>query len=174
MAARTAETQTRTHATALAERHAVQEAEYRTIVAASEEEGGRAAERVALQTSLANAQAAANEQLAKEKQREGLATTRNDLLKRASELRDRRFALRKQVGERLSSQFPTIRVTVAQSAELQQYRDLVTEALKGAGVRQAVVADRLSQVFLPGELARVVASSDYATLRRNSPRRMQP
>jgi len=164
VAARTAETQTRTHATALAERHAVQEAEYRTIVAASEEEGGRAAERVALQTSLANAQAAANEQLAKEKQREGLATTRNDLLKRASELRDRRFALRKQVGERLSSQFPTIRVTVAQSAELQQYRDLVTEALKGAGVRQAVVADRLSQVFLPGELARVVASSDYATL----------
>ena len=160
--ARTAEAQTRAHAAALAERHAVQEADYRTIVAASEEQGGRAAERLALQTSLANAQAAANEQLAKEKQRQGLTTIRNDLLKRVSELRDRRFALRKQVGERLSSQFPSIRVTVAQSAELQQYRDLVTEALKGAGVKQAVVADRLSQVFLPGELARLVANNDYA------------
>ena len=160
--ARTAEAQTRAHAAALAERHAVQEANYRTIVAASEEQGGRTAERLALQTSLANAQAAANEQLAKEKQRQGLTTIRNDLLKRVSELRDRRFALRKQVGERLSSQFPSIRVTVAQSAELQQYRDLVTEALKGAGVKQAVVADRLSQVFLPGELARLVANNDYA------------
>ena len=164
VAARTAETQTRSHAAALAERHAVQEADYRTIVAASEEQGGRAAERLALQTSLASAQAAANEQLAKEKQRQGLTTIRNDLLKRVSELRDRRFALRKQVGERLSSQFPSIRVTVAQSAELQQYRDLVTEALKGAGVKQAVVADRLSQVFLPGELARLVANNDYAAL----------
>ena len=164
VAARTAETQTRSHAAALAERHAVQEADYRTIVAASEEQGGRAAERLALQTSLASAHAAANEQLAKEKQRQGLTTIRNDLLKRVSELRDRRFALRKQVGERLSSQFPSIRVTVAQSAELQQYRDLVTEALKGAGVKQAVVADRLSQVFLPGELARLVANNDYAAL----------
>ena len=164
VAARTAEAQTRAHAAALAERHAVQEADYRTIVAASEEQGGRAAERLALQTSLANAQAAANEQLAKEKQRQGLTTIRNDLLKRVSELRDRRFELRKQVGERLSSQFPSIRVTVAQAAELQQYRDLVTEALKGAGVKQAVVADRLSQVFLPGELARLVAKNDYAAL----------
>ena len=164
VAARDVETRIRDHAAVLAERHAVQEADYRTIVAASEEQGGRAAERVALQTSLANAQAAANEQQAKEKQGQGLATIRNDLLKRASELRDRRFALRKQVGERLTSQFPTIRVTVAQSAELHQYRDLLTEALKGAGVKQAVVADRLSQVFLPGELTRLVASNDYGAL----------
>jgi hypothetical protein len=163
-AAGAAEAQIRAHAATLAERHAAQEADYRTIVTASEEQGGRAAERVALQNSLANAQAAANEQMAKEKQRHGLTTARNELLKRASELRDQRFALRKQVAERLSNQFPSIRVTVAQAAELQQYRDLVTEALKGAGVKQGVVAERLSQVFLPGELARLVANNDYATL----------
>src|SRR6185436_18225995 len=72
-----AEARIRAHAATLAERHAVQEADYRRIVAASEEQGGRAAERVALQTSLANAQAAANERLAKEKQRQGLTTARN-------------------------------------------------------------------------------------------------
>ena len=39
VAARTAETQTKAHAATLAERHAVQEADYRTIVAASKEQG---------------------------------------------------------------------------------------------------------------------------------------
>jgi len=151
-------------ATELAQRHAAQEAEYRATIAASEEQGGRAAERAGLQASLANAQVAATEQLAKERQRQELATARHALLKRASELRDQRFALRKRVAERLTSQFPSIRVTVVQAAELEQYRELVADALKGAGVKQGVVAERLAQTFLPGELASVVAASDYSTL----------
>lgn len=148
----------------LAERHAVQEADYRAILAATEEQGGRTAERASLQTSLANAQAAATDQLAKETQRQGLATARHELLKRASELRDQRFALRKRVAERLTSQFPTIRVTVVQAAELEQYRELVADALKGAGVQQRVVAERLAQTFLPNELASLVASNDHSAL----------
>ena len=40
------------HAATLAERHALQEAEYRKIVAASAEQGERAAERQDVQTSL--------------------------------------------------------------------------------------------------------------------------
>ena len=148
----------------LAERHAVQEADYRAILAASEEQGGRTAERASLQTSLANAQAAATDQLAKETQRQGLATARHELLKRASELRDQRFALRKRVAERLTSQFPTIRVTVVQAAELEQYRELVADALKGAGVQQRVVAERLAQTFLPNELASLVASNDHSAV----------
>lgn len=148
----------------LAQRHAVQEADYRATIAASEEQGGRAAERATLQASLANAQIAATEQLAKEAQRQGLATARHELLKRGSELRDQRFALRKRVAERLTNQFPSIRVTVVQAAELERYRDLVADALKGAGVKQGVVAEKLAQTFLPGELASLVAASDYSTL----------
>ena len=53
------------HSVALAERHALQEAEYRTIVAASAEQGERAAERQALQASLTNAESAAKEQQGK-------------------------------------------------------------------------------------------------------------
>ena len=158
------EAKIKVHAAMLAARHAIQEADYRTIVAASEEEGGRATERAALQASLANAQAAANEQVAKEKQRNALAKARNELLKRASELRDQRYALRKQVAEGLSSRFPSIRVTVGQAAELEQYRVLIADALKGSGVKQGVVAERLAQVFLPSELAQLVANGDYATL----------
>lgn len=73
------------------------------------------------QKNKANAQAAANEQLAKEQQRQGTTKTRSELLKRASELHDQRFALRKQMAEHLSNQFPSIRVTVTQAADLHHY-----------------------------------------------------
>jgi len=141
--ARGVEERIRTHSAVLADRHAIQEAEYRTIIAASEVQGERATERLVLQTTLANAQSAANEQLAREQQRQGMIQTRGELLKRASELRDQRFALRKKIAERLSSQFPSIRVTVTQAADLEEYQQLVTEALKGAGLKQGAAAERL-------------------------------
>jgi murein DD-endopeptidase MepM/ murein hydrolase activator NlpD len=166
--ARSVEQRINIHAALLAERHAIQEAEYRTIVAASQEQGERAAERMALQTTLVSAQSAANEQVAKEQQRQEMINARTELLKRVSELSDERYALRKQIGERLSSQFPSIRVTVAQAAELQEYQDLVTESLKGSGVRQGPTAERLCQVFLPTELAEVVANNDLSTLMQRS------
>jgi len=153
-----------TRSALLAERHAIQEAEYRTIIAASEEQGQRAAERLGLQTGLVNAQSAANDQLAKEQQRQGMIKARAELLKRTSELRDQRFALRKKTAERLSSQFPSIRVTVTQAADLCEYQELVTEALKGSGVKQGAAAERLCHAFLPSELADVVAKNDLNTL----------
>jgi ABC-type uncharacterized transport system ATPase subunit len=152
------------HAAALAERHASQEAEYRTIVSVSAEQSERAAERVAMQTALANAQSAANERSAKVQQRQAMLKDRSVLLNRVSELRDQRFALRKRVAEQLSGKFPAIRVTVAQAADLQEYQDFVTDALKGSGVKQGPTAERLSQVFLPSELAEVAAKNDIATL----------
>jgi ABC-type uncharacterized transport system ATPase subunit len=158
----------RAHAAALAERHAVQEAEYRTILAASEEQGERAAERLGLQTALANAQSAANEQVAKEQQRQGMIKARAGLLKRVSELRDQRYALRKMIAERLSGQFPSIRVTVTQAADLREYQELVTDTLKGSGVKQGPAAERLCHAFLPSELAQVVAHNDLDTFMQRS------
>jgi len=166
--ARAFEQRISTHAAVLAERHALQEAEYRTIIATSEEQGERAAERLALQTALAIGQAAAHEQVAKEQQRQGMIKARAEVLKRTSELRDQRFALRKQIAEGLSSQFPSIRVTVTQSADLGEYQDLVTEALKGSGLKQGAAAERLCHVFLPGELAEAVANNDLNTLTQRS------
>jgi predicted ATP-dependent endonuclease of OLD family len=166
--ARAFEQRISTHAAVLAERHALQEAEYRTIIATSEEQGERAAERLALQTALAIGQAAANEQVAKEQQRQGMIKARAEVLKRTSELRDQRFALRKKIAVGLSSQFPSIRVTVTQAADLGEYQELVTEALKGSGVKQGAAAERLCHVFLPGELAEAVANNDLNTLTQRS------
>jgi predicted ATP-dependent endonuclease of OLD family len=166
--ARTVEERVRTHAAVLAERHATQEAEYRTIIATSEEQGERVAERLALQNALANAQSGANEEMAKQQQRQGMVKIRAELLQRVSELRDQRFAVRKQIAARLSNQFPSIRVTVTQAADLDEYQGLVTEALKGSGVRQGAAAERLCSALLPNELADVVAKNDINTLIQRS------
>jgi len=151
----------RVQASLLAERHALQEAEYRSLLSDSEQRGGREVERSSYQVSLATATSAAKEQQAKEKRRHELTKYRGSLLKTASELRDQRFELRKRVAEKLTKQFQAIRVTIAQSAELQQYRELVAEALKGAGLKHGVVAEQLSQALLPTELSQAVVSRDY-------------
>jgi len=162
--ARNVEARTQGHASALAERHASQEAEYRALVMASNEEGTRAAERQALLSALATAQAATSEHLAKMQQQHDLLKARGQLLKRTSELHDQRFAIRKQIAEGLTQQFPSIRVTVSQAADVDKYRELVTDALKGFGVKQGPTAERLCQVFLPGELAEVLANEDLTAL----------
>lgn len=163
-AAHAVEARIKAHGVTLAGLHALQEAEYRTVIAASEEESGRSAERTALQASFAAAVSAAKEQEGKMAHRQALAQSRSDLLKRTSELRDQRFAARKRVAERLTQQFTTIRVTVIQAADVQKYRELITEALKGGGLKQGPVAERLSQVFLPTELSKAVASRNHEVI----------
>jgi AAA domain len=164
IAAREAATKIDHRTAPLAELHAAQELAYRELVSASEQQGGRAKERVSLQSAQASALSAQKEQQAREKQREVHRSERARLVGRLSELRDQRFELRKRVAERLSHQFPVIRVTVVQAAELDRYTELVAECLKGIGIKHAVTAERLAQLFLPTELARVIATSNYGAL----------
>ncbi len=83
-------------------------------------------------------------------------------------MRDQRFAIRKQIAERLTHQFPSIRVTVSQAADLDAYQQFVTESLKNSGVKQGLAAQRLCQVFLPGELAEALMNNDLSTLMQQS------
>jgi len=163
-AALDAEGAIRTRAATLAQLHALQEATYRELVSENEQLGGRAVERTMLQSSHAVALLAHTEQLAKEKHRDACHEDRERLLAHMSDLRDRRFDLRKRVADRLSEQFPTIRVTVTQAAELESYRELISESLKGIGIRQTAAAERLAQAFLPNELARVAANADHVAV----------
>jgi energy-coupling factor transporter ATP-binding protein EcfA2 len=163
-AATAAEAAIKRHQLVILERHALQEADYREVVSAFEEEGGRAAERAALQGTLAEAVTATKQKEAKETQRRGLTAKRSELLGQMSELRDRRFAARKRVAERLTQQFSSIRVTVTQAADSQVYRDRIARALKGSSIKQNVAAERLAEVFLPVELARAVVNSDIKTI----------
>ncbi len=159
--ARAAEAAIERQRAGIAERHAIQEAEYRKLVSEVEVEGGRAAERAALQASHAGALAAAKQRDAKDLQRKGVMAKRGELLGRISELRDRRFAARKQVADRLTKQFSSIRVTVTQAADSKLYREMIARTLKGLPLKQNVVAERLSEAFLPTELARAVMTGDF-------------
>lgn len=159
-AAGTVETAIKRHQRALLERHAQQEADYRKTVSEFEEEGGRAAERVALQATLAEAVNAAKQKQARETQRRGFRAKRSELLGQMSVLRDRRFAARKRVAERLTQQLSSIRVSVTQAADSQVYRDLIARALKGAAIKQNVAAERLAEAFLPMELSRAVLNGE--------------
>ena len=159
-----AEVAIRRHAGALAARHATQEAEYRKLIAEFDEEGGRAAERTLLQQAHADASAAAKQRAANELQRKGVMAKRTELLDQISELRDRRFAARQRVAERLTSEFSSIRVTISQAADSQEYRDLIAGALKGLGLKHNVLADRIAEVFLPTELAPAVMARDVHLL----------
>ncbi len=148
----------------LASLHAEQEAEYRSLVSTSEELGGRSAERARLQKAAAAAQAHATALLGKKQERSVVVGERQQLLNRMSELRDERFAMRKDVAGRITSKLPAIRVTVAQGEALGEYQQFLTDALKGAGVQQRVVARQLVQQLLPAELARVVSGDNLKAL----------
>jgi ABC-type uncharacterized transport system ATPase subunit len=148
------------HATVLVQHHAGQEAAYRALLSVSEELVGRTAERASLQTAYVAAQAVSKELDSKRHERAAALAERQTLLNRASDLRDERFELRKRVADRLTHQFQSIRVTVAQAEDLEAYCGLVTDMLKGAGLKHGMVAEKLTQVFLPSELADLVARND--------------
>ena len=151
-AAGRAETRGRLSGSDLAALHALQEADYRATIAASEEQGGRAAERAARAGGARQRTAG----------RHGSRRRRNSSVQspgipsgtaaRASEQRSA-FCAQKADCRASHESIPSIRVSVLQAAELDHYRDLIADALKGAGARQGVVAEKLAQTFLPNELA---------------------
>lgn len=131
-------------------------------MSASEELGGRSVERAKLQEAFASAKTHAAALGLKRQAHAAAVAARQNLLDRISELRDQRFALRKQVAGRITAQLPAIRVSVAQGENLDEYRQFLTETLKGAGLKQGMMADRLVQHLLPTELAQIVARDDLA------------
>lgn len=149
---------------ALDARHAEQEAAYRALVSTSDELGGRSAERAKLQEQVAAAQVHATSLDAKRHERTVAVGARQELINRMSELRDTRFALRKEIAAQITAGLSVIRVSVAQGEDLEEYQQFLTDALKGSGVQQSPAAKQLVQHLLPTELAAIVASDDLAGL----------
>jgi hypothetical protein len=82
-----------------------------------------------------------------------------------SELRDRRFGLRKEVAERLSAALgPTIRVSITQSGDRSGYEALLKDMLKGSGLQYNRIVARIVESVSPEELSRIVRKGDAARL----------
>ncbi len=87
------------------------------------------------------------------------------LLRRLSDIKDARFARRKDVAEKLSSQLgPAISVLIEQYGNTDSYRDLLLDAMKGAGFKYTPVVEKAVQRIPPHELAAIVQRGDVQAL----------
>ncbi|MBW7950023.1 MAG: AAA family ATPase [Pseudorhodoplanes sp.] len=149
----------------LAAAHARQEQQYREIIARSTQEKQRAAERAKLQQrhlALTKSRQELDALLQKRKALEGSHRQMNTKL---SELRDRRFRLRKEVAERLSAALkPTIRVSITQAGDRSGYEALLKDMLKGSGLQYNRIVLRIVESLSPEELSRIVRKGDAARL----------
>ena len=163
-AARKVAEQTGRHAAAdqkLLSAHAMQEIAFETLIEKHKEIQGQSAERAAWERKH-------NELLLKEKQHQQrsdelarLKSQRDELLRQLYELRDRRFATRKAVADRINAEVsPQVRVRIEQYGNPAPYRALLETALKNAGIRHLVVAEKVANRVSPGDLARAIATSD--------------
>lgn len=149
----------------LAADHARQEQHYREIIARSTQEKQRAAERAKLQQrhlTLTKARHELDGLIQKRKTMEGSHRQMNTKL---SELRDRRFRLRKEVAERLCAALePTIRVFITQAGDHSGYEALLKDLLRGCGLQYNRIVSRIVESLSPEELSRIVRKGDAARL----------
>jgi len=141
----------------LQDEHARQEQQYREIIARSAQEQERATERAKLQQRHFELSKARSELDALKQKRKTLEGEHRRMTSELSDLRDRRFALRKAVAERLTAALaPTIRVSITQAGDRSSYEDLLKEALKGSGTRYNHLVSRIVDSLSPEELSPII------------------
>ena len=145
--------------------HTAQEMAFRALIEKHQVAMGQATERSRLEK-------ARNSLLAKRQEREEaiarlakLQSEREALLKSLSELRDARFSLRNAVADRINAALaPTIRVSIVQDEDRSLYRQLVEEELRGAGLKQGAVAQKIVNALWPGDLVAIARCRNSAAL----------
>lgn len=149
----------------LATEHARQEQQYREVIARSAQERQHAAERAKLQQRHLALTKARHELESLLQKRKTLEAAHRQMNTRLSELRDRRFRLRKEVAERLSTALaPTIRVSITQAGDRSAYESLLKDMLKGCGLQYNRLASRIIESVSPEELSRIVRRGDASRL----------
>jgi len=153
--------------TELVERHGEQEKQYRALLDQHEQERAKGVERARLEqrhTDLKSKETRLNE---KRTALAALNDRRGELRARLSDLRDARYQLRLGVASRLNEQLsPMIRVRIEQFGNMDEYRALLAQSMKGSGLRYATIVDRAVERIPPAELAAAVQREDRATLER--------
>lgn len=151
----------------LAERHAGQDKAYRELVDRHEQERAKGVERTRLEQRFADLRAKEKKLIEKQSALATLDREREQHRARLSELRDRRFQLRLEVAERLNRDLaPMIRVRIEQFGNMDEYRDLLNQSMKGSGLRYAAIVDRAVDRIPPAELAALIQREDRAGLER--------
>ena len=141
--------------------HNQQELAFRTLIEQHEVAMGQATERADLERLR-------NDLLGKKRTLDDLTAQiaelrrqRDAVLMQVSEIRDSRFSTRQEVASRVNSHVsPTIRVRVEQFGDVSAYQRILVDALKGAGIRHIVVAQRIATALPPRDLSGIVKDRD--------------
>ena len=149
----------------LTQRHRQQELAFRRTIEKHQQAQHQAAERSALEKQR-NHLLSRQLRLEEVQQRiSDLSAERTNLSRQLSDIRDERFAVRNQVAERINHALaPTVRVSISQYGNADQYRAALESRLRGSGVKQALVAQKIATALTPTELANVVRHRDTDSL----------
>lgn len=149
----------------LAVAHQQQELAFRALIEQHREHQSRSVERT-------NMERLRNGLLDQRREREETAqriaameSERERMLDQLSESRDERFKLRQMISERLTEALaPEIRVSIRQHGDSGEYQALLEDSLRGQGVRQGLVAQKIVRALTPSQLAAVVRAGDTQAL----------
>lgn len=94
-----------------------------------------------------------------------LAQRRNELLNQLEECRNSKYLWRKHICEKINESLgPKIRIKIDRSSQLDQYISLLSEALRGSGLKYNEIAKTIGALVSPRELGDLVQNSDYDQL----------
>ena len=145
--------------------HQQQELAFRELIEKHKQHQSQSVERAALEKKRNAIVECQNETQEIQKQIKAAEKHRIDLLGSLSEARDRRFAIRKQVADRLNAALaPNITVSIQQDGNTDAYQALIESSMKGSGVKQGMLAQKLIRTLPPGQLAELVRSGDPTAL----------
>jgi ABC-type lipoprotein export system ATPase subunit/predicted nucleic acid-binding Zn-ribbon protein len=145
--------------------HKQQELKFQELMEKHKEAQGKAAERHRLEKLRNDLMAKQRERDQLLEQLKALRDERARLLRQLSELRDERFGIRQGIVDRINAALsPTIKVSIIQFGNPEEYRALLEEALKDNRLRRNVVASKVVNAFWPAELAEVVKQRDAQAL----------
>lgn len=142
-----------------------QDADFDRLIGTHKEAMNQSAERTGLERRRNEILAKKRVHDQKRKELQSLQKDRNALLGRLSGLRDHRFAIRKEVIDRINAQVsPQIRVRVEQYGNTQFYQVLLESSLSSAGVQHRKVAARIAASISPSDFTEIIRQGDVTAL----------
>jgi len=160
-----AQTRVQTLAHDMRQQQVAQERRYRELLERFEQERGKAQERTRLLARQSQLQAVDKKRVQAEQELKEHWQERRRLIHELVDLRDRRHQLRLGVAESLNERLsPTIRVQVEQCGNTDEYRRLLSEAMRNSGLRYTPLVEKAVARIPPEDLATMVRNDDVAAL----------
>jgi hypothetical protein len=145
--------------------HQQQELAFRQLIEKYKQHQDQSTERAALEKKRNTIVECQNEANEVRKQIKASEKRRVELLASLSETRDRRFAIRKRVADRLNTALsPNITVSIQQDGNAEAYQELIESSMKGSGVKQNMLAQKITRTLPPSQLADLVRAGNLPLL----------